>query len=129
MLESLRSFGGIYQLSMQAEDTLRVQDYANANKRSSLEESAASYEAFIRSLELKATLRNVDEKNIGRAVQMLGKTNQFNVTTRRHDLAAVQGFCDNPRNSLITLSLADKFGDQGIVGLAIALKKMKNCPH
>jgi FkbH-like protein len=53
---------------------------------------------------------------------MLAKTNQFNLTTRRHSEATVRKMIEEDGNLLLTLSLSDRFGDQGIVGLCIALE-------
>jgi FkbH-like protein len=55
-----------------------------------------------------------------RAVQMLSKTNQFNLTTKRHNQETLSNMLKNPSYILLMLSLSDKFGDQGEVGLCIA---------
>jgi FkbH-like protein len=62
----------------------------------------------------------VRDANIDRVVQMLGKTNQFNVTTRRHRLEDVRLLISRPGAVCLCLRLADKFGDQGIVGVLLA---------
>jgi FkbH-like protein len=54
-------------------------------------------------------------------VIMLGKTNQFNVTTRRHSRAQVQAMLDCPGSIALALRLRDKFGDQGIVAVLLAI--------
>ena len=55
-----------------------------------------------------------------RAAQMLSKTNQFNLTTKRHNQETLINMLNNPSYILLMLSLSDKFGDQGDVGLCIA---------
>jgi len=102
-------------------DILRNDDYQAQSHRKALEAAAVTPEQFLYTLDLQAGIAPVDEYSIGRVVQMLGKTNQFNLTTRRHSEAAVRAFCENKSNILLTLSLSDRFGDQGIVGLLIAL--------
>jgi FkbH-like protein len=52
---------------------------------------------------------------------MLGKTNQFNLTTRRHSRAEVQTMLTSPGSIGLALRLRDKFGDQGIVALLLAI--------
>jgi FkbH-like protein len=52
---------------------------------------------------------------------MLGKTNQFNLTTRRHGREQVQAMLELPGSILLTLRLRDKFGEQGIVALSLAV--------
>jgi FkbH-like protein len=110
---------------IEKEDRLRSEDYVKQIERKGLEKSL-NREVFLSSLELKAAIRPVTDATIQRVAQMLVKTNQFNLTTKRHSIAKVKKMLDNNENILLTLSLSDKFGDQGIVGLCIALKTNKN---
>ncbi|MCA9295642.1 MAG: hypothetical protein KC983_03975, partial [Phycisphaerales bacterium] len=50
------------------------------------------------------------------------KTNQFNLTTRRHNAAALQGFVNDPECVHRYLKLRDRLADHGLVSLAIAKK-------
>src|SRR5205807_2579513 len=77
-------------------------------------------ESFLAGLGLEAEVTDIDLYNIARAEQMLGKTNQFNVTTKRHKQSDLQQML-RMGGILLSLTLKDRFGDQGIVGLAIAL--------
>ena len=52
---------------------------------------------------------------------MLRKTNQFNLTTRRHSRAEVQAILELPGTISLALRLRDKFGEQGIVALLLAI--------
>jgi FkbH-like protein len=103
------------------EDITRAQDYQLQLFRKKLETSC-SPDDFLKSLGLEAIIRPVDESSLQRAHQMLAKTNQFNLTTRRHSEAKLRKMIDMPGSILLTLSLSDRFGDQGIVGLCIVLK-------
>ena len=103
------------------EDRRRTADYAAQAQRRDLELRSEGSPAFLHTLELKAEITRVGEATIPRVVQMLNKTNQFNVTTRRHTEAGVRRMLADAANILFVLSLGDRFGDQGIVGLAIAL--------
>jgi FkbH-like protein len=69
---------------------------------------------------MKAEVRPIDEEDLPRVVQLLAKTNQFNLTTRRHTR---QGLLDllAPANSIgMTLRLGDRFGDHGLVAVLVA---------
>jgi FkbH-like protein len=103
------------------EDHRRSSDYVAQARRHKFEASSQDPKDFLFTLQLQARIVPVEEATIQRAVQMLGKTNQFNVTTRRHAEAHVRRMQGNEANLLLMLSLSDTFGDQGIVGLAIAL--------
>jgi FkbH-like protein len=47
------------------------------------------------------------------------KTNQFNLTTRRHSAAQLTAMTADPSCGAFTLRLVDRFGDSGIVATAI----------
>jgi FkbH-like protein len=85
-----------------------------------LAEAASSLEEFYSNLEMTAVVGPFDELNLSRIVQLIGKTNQFNVTARRHRLADVRGFMADERCITLYLRLRDRFGDQGLVGVLIA---------
>jgi len=104
-----------------SEDLLRNHDYKMQVKRKSLEKKSITTEEFLKTLKLVAYITPVNENNILRVVQMLAKTNQFNLTTRRHPESKIREFLLDSRNILLAISLSDRFGDQGIVGLIIAL--------
>ena len=59
-----------------------------------------------------------------RVVQLIGKTNQFNLTTRRHTDSDVQNFRKSEDAVVYSMAVSDKFGDEGVVGVAIV--KMKD---
>ena len=99
------------------EDLQRHREYELRSTRSSSGEG--NIEEFLSSLELRAELQPVQDVNIDRVVQMLGKTNQFNVTTRRHRLEDVRLMISRPGAVSLCLRLADKFGDQGVVGVLL----------
>lgn len=107
--------------SVSAADAARVVDYQRQCQRRELELGSATKDDFLHSLGLAAVVSPVRPETLPRVVQMLAKTNQFNATTRRHGEAAVRGMMRQPGAVLLTLSLSDRFGDQGIVGLAMAL--------
>jgi FkbH-like protein len=104
------------------EDRQRHQDYELRSARS-LEHREGSVEEFLTSLGLQAKLEPVHSGNIDRVVQMLGKTNQFNLTTQRHGLQELHHILALPGCLGFTLRLIDKFGDQGIVGILLAVSQ------
>ena len=69
---------------------------------------------------MRAVIRPFDDADLPRVAQLLGKTNQFNLTTRRHDLRTLQAFVDDPNVVHLTLRLRDRFTEHGLVGVAIA---------
>ncbi len=103
------------------EDQARSGQYAVERKRRELQQTFTTMDEYLTSLEMVADVREIDETDLGRAVQLLGKTNQFNLTTRRHTRDDLQALLRRERSFGTTLRIADKFGDHGLVGLVIAV--------
>jgi FkbH-like protein len=102
------------------EDRLRHHDYQVRAARASGAHQD-DLKSFLQSLGMKATIERIGPPNIERAVTMLGKTNQFNLTTRRHSIGQLERLIELPGSIAMALRLRDKFGEQGIVALLIAL--------
>jgi FkbH-like protein len=119
MLESLLRSDAFDTHHISDEDRKRHQEYELRSARTA--QPQGNIEDFLRSLELRAKVETAGRGNIERVVQMLGKTNQFNVTTRRHSLEEVTRMAATQGAVCLTLRLVDKFGDQGIVGVLLAV--------
>ncbi len=102
-------------------DRQRVEQYAVERKRRDAEQSFASVDDYLASLKMVADVRDVDGADMQRVVQLLGKTNQFNLTTRRHTAEAVRAMLSEPNAVGITLRLSDRFGDHGLVSVVLAV--------
>jgi FkbH-like protein len=119
-LRSLWETDAFDSLAVSEEDRLRHRDYTVRAVRD-VEAHQDDLEAFLKSLEMEATIEEIGPSNMERVVTMLGKTNQFNLTTRRHGREQVQAMLELPGSILLTLRLRDKFGEQGIVALSLAV--------
>ncbi len=108
-------------LPLTAEDAERGAQYQAEAKREEAREAFGSLDAYLVSLGMVADLRPVDGADMQRVVQLLGKTNQFNLTTRRHSEAVVREFLADARSILLSLRLADRFGDHGLVAVVLAV--------
>jgi FkbH-like protein len=102
------------------DDVNRTQEYRAQAQRSELAGSTANREEFLASLGIVCTFLPVADAPLSRAVQLLAKTNQFNLTTRRHSSADVERFASTPGCQAIAVRVRDRFGDAGVVGLALA---------
>ena len=108
-------------VGLTSEDRARAEQYAVERKRRDLAQTSTSIEDYLISLEMVADVREFDEADLPRVVQLLGKTNQFNLTTRRHSREDVLELVGRPGAFGITLRVLDRFGDHGLVGLVIAV--------
>jgi FkbH-like protein len=102
-------------------DRMRSEQYREEQERRELEQGAGSVEAYLESLQMVADVRPLNDDDMERAVQLLAKTNQFNLTTRRHTAEIVRRILTKPRSVALTLRLADRFGDAGLVALLLAV--------
>jgi FkbH-like protein len=106
-----------------AEDTRRTEQYRARTLAARLEKSAGSLEELWESLEMTATIAPFDELNLPRIVQLIGKTNQFNLTTRRYGQAQLEAFMQDPDCVHFSLRLRDRFTDHGLVALMIGIQR------
>jgi FkbH-like protein len=112
--------GGVFdKLSFTAEDRRRGAQYQQQAARRRSERSATSLEDFLRGLEMTASVCEVDEFAFPRVLDLIHKTNQFNLTTRRHSATRLEQMIDDPQWGAFSLRVRDRFGDNGIIGAAI----------
>jgi FkbH-like protein len=104
------------------EDMTRTQQYQTLARMAAMEANTASIDDFYRNLQMQATVAPFDAFHLPRIAQLISKTNQFNLTTRRHGIPALQAFMQNPDCVHFFLRLCDRFSDHGLVSLMIALR-------
>jgi FkbH-like protein len=120
-LRSLWETDAFDSLSVTEEDRHRHHNYAIRAARD-VGAHQDDLGIFLKSLEMQATIEEIGPSNMERVVTMLGKTNQFNLTTRRHSHAQVQTMLESPGSIALALRLRDKFGDQGIIAILLAVR-------
>ena len=118
-IAAIAESGAFDQLTFSAEDQQRAGLYRQQQARAEASHAAASPEEFLAGLEMVATMGPVGPETLPRVAQLLAKTNQFNLTTRRHTVAQIDAMIGAGAVAL-WLRLADRFGDHGLVGVAIA---------
>ncbi len=102
------------------EDADRTAQYRARAQAKALERDAGTVEDFLAGLQMRAEIRAFDDLTLPRVVQLIGKTNQWNLTTRRHDAAAVKEMLEDPATVTRSARLEDRFGDHGLVAVGIA---------
>ena len=101
--------------SVTDEDKKKTEQYKANAARLQAEHSFSDFSEFLKSLEMKLTIEAANEFNLPRIAQMTQKTNQFNLTTHRYTDSDVKCFLEQGW-SIWCLSVADRFGDNGITG-------------
>lgn len=105
------------QLEVTGEDTEKTAMYRAETRRKAERSAAASLEEFLKNLEMTMRIHRMRPEEEKRVVQLVNKTNQFNVTTRRYSEKEIRGLADS--GDIITVYMADKYGDQGLVAVLI----------
>jgi FkbH-like protein len=106
-------------LTLTAEDRGRTALYAQERQRRTLATGSGDFEQYLQSLDMTMTVGVDDPHAIARIAQLTQKTNQFNVTTRRYGEGDIRRFIGADEWTVFHFSLADVFGDSGIVGVAL----------
>ena len=113
-LSKLRCFDSAY---VTEEDKKRSELYKSEFKRKKLKQNNKSLSKWIETLGLEIIIENINNKNSPRALQLLNKTNQMNLSTRRMTENEFQKWIGRKTNYLWTVRAKDKFGDYGIIGI------------
>ena len=114
------SLSSLVVLQQTMEDSRRTAQYQEARARETYRSATGSMEDFLRGLGLGVRIEPVSDASMSRVVQLLAKTNQFNLTTRRHDEATIRRQVGAGEWRVYTMQVADRFGDFGLTGVAIA---------
>jgi FkbH-like protein len=105
-------------LALTAEDRKRAALYQEDTTRQVLRQQSGSLQEFLSGLQMTLTVGPVDEATLPRVAQLLGKTNQFNLTTRRHSAAELQSLVAKGAIA-VWARVKDRFGDNGLVAAAV----------
>jgi len=115
------------RLTLSAEDQQRTAMYAEQRQRTHVEQTFQSKEDFFRFLEQEAELEAVSDLTLARVAQLTQKTNQFNLTTRRYTEQQIAEMAKRPDWHIFSIRVKDRFGDHGLVGVAIAHDLGEQC--
>lgn len=109
------------------DDVNRPKEYEAQAQRNALLNVTTSRDEFLQSLGIVCTFMSAVHAPLARSVQLLAKTNQFNLTTRRHSSTDVEHFATSPGGQAVAVRVRDRFGDAGVVGLALVSQQGDQC--
>tara|TARA_Y100001958_G_scaffold160115_1_gene166507 strand:+ start:4887 stop:6650 length:1764 start_codon:yes stop_codon:yes gene_type:complete len=115
---------GIDKINVLEEDLKKTEMYKSEFSRKSLQKSLKSNDEFLKSLKMTSKIEKLNSLNKARIHQLINKTNQFNLTTKRYSVDEITAMDNNDNYEIFCLSLSDKFGDLGLVA-CIILKKIE----
>lgn len=117
---SILDHAGYFEtLSLSEDDLARNAMYAaNASRNSSIKDYS-TYEEYLKSLEMHAEIAPFSPMYMSRIAQLIGKTNQFNLTTKRFTQAEIEAMAASDEYITLYGKLSDKFGDNGVISVVI----------
>lgn len=124
-IQALEESSSFDRLSLTAEDKKRAVLYVESKKREDALTQSSSMEDFLTGLNMHATIGLMDDVTTQRVEQLINKTNQFNLTTKRYTFADLERITAN-NGKVFWLSVKDKYGDSGLVAVAILVPHNSN---
>jgi FkbH-like protein len=109
-------------LPLTKEDKKRSELYKISGQANDSKHSFDCLNDYLISLQMSASIELIDDLNIQRIIQLLGRTNQFNLTTRRHSKEKVKDILENPHNIGMAMNFFDRFGEYGLISVIIGIE-------
>jgi FkbH-like protein len=107
--------------AVSALDEQRTAMYRQAAEREMSKAKFTDVADYLRSLEMVVDLRRFEPENLARIAQLAQRSNQFNLATRRYSQADCEAFMKDTETYVpLSISLADKFGDYGIISVVVS---------
>ncbi len=114
---TLLSLGCFDTPSISKEDIERPRMYVSERHRKDLKRKVGSLEEWLKSLKIKVKVEELNEVKLRRTSQLLNKTNQMNLTTRRLTESELVNWVQQNNRKLWVFRVSDKFGDSGLTGI------------
>ena len=125
--DAVRDFPPLERLKLSTEDIQRTSVYAAERERGRAEQNFGSKEDFYRFLQQEAEIVPVQSLTLARIAQLTQKTNQFNLTTQRYTEQQISEMADRPGWEVMAIRVRDRYGDHGLVGVAITRDQQAEC--
>ena len=116
---TLAAAGYFEALAFAAEDLKRAGFYQDNAKRAELQKQVGGVDAYLASLDMTITFQPFDSTGRARIVQLINKSNQYNLTTRRYTEPEVERAENDPEAFTLQVRLADIFGENGMISVVI----------
>ncbi|MEO8335546.1 MAG: HAD-IIIC family phosphatase [bacterium] len=114
------SAAGWFELTtLSNEDLARASMYEGNARRAELQQAVGNLEEYLASLDMEIVFQPFDETGRARIAQLINKSNQFNLTTRRYSEADVSAMMDDSSCFTLQVRLIDRFGDNGMISVIV----------
>lgn len=110
-----------FQVATLGADDFKRGEYYRANAaRAEIASGSGDIEDYLSSLNMQSAIRPVIDATLERSTQLINKSNQFNLTTRRKTVSDVLAATVAADWVTMTVTLADRFGDNGLISVILA---------
>ncbi len=110
-------------ITLSQEDLSRAALYQANATRTQVQAKFANYGEYLDSLEMTAEIDRFKPIYLDRIAQLINKSNQFNLTTRRYTLAQVEAISRVPGYVGLYGRLSDRFGDNGLISIVLGRRQ------
>ena len=114
---SLAAGGWFEAAQLTDEDRVRSGQYQATLQRDAMRASVTDMDGYLDSLRMELRWSRFDRIGLTRIVQLVNKTNQFNLTTRRTTEAEIAALITDHQALTLQMRLQDQFGDNGIIAI------------
>lgn len=118
-VRTLMAAGYFETIAFSEEDRKRADFYQDNAKRVALQASAGDLDSYLASLNMEIFFAPFDAMGRKRIAQLISKSNQFNLTTRRYTEADVAMLEEDPETFTLQVRLTDAFGDNGMISVIV----------
>jgi FkbH-like protein len=108
-------------LQVSVEDAVRTTMYQQENERVKARLEHTSMEEWLASAGLTVTVARLEEVDVPRIVQLINKTNQMNLTTRRLNEQELKQWQESTGAAIWSIRVSDRYGDSGLTGVLSAI--------
>lgn len=105
------------------EDKRRTKMYQIESSRKTELSESLSLDDYIKKLEIVVNIHRMKDTETDRVVQLINKTNQFNVTTKRYTKNDIERINSHKENDIFVVYSSDKYGDDGLISVIILRRK------
>jgi FkbH-like protein len=113
-------------VAMSKEDLERAESYRANTQRAEVASQFTNYAEYLDSLQMTAEIDAFQPVYLDRITQLINKTNQFNLTTRRYTSAEIENIAVSPNYIALYGRLDDRFGDNGLISVIISHLQQSN---
>ncbi len=115
--QTLLAAGYFEAVSFGADDVIRAASYAENAQRAEVMAKTRDLGDYLSSLGMTLTCGPIDASNRARVTQLINKSNQFNLLTRRLTDGEVEAMEADPSVLTLQAKLTDRFGDMGLISV------------